>query len=338
MKHYLYIIMCLFLLVSCEKEIGEFTDYESPRLVVNALITAGGEDQELRIHKTGVTLVEPVTGADVSLCVNGNEIYSTTTNGESSLIIHNNPIKPGDIVTIKAKKDDMLASATAEVPQPVIITGIDTVSVNVKRYSWSDNLHPHTRYLVHLRLPGNIEQKVTQYFRVEIVKDLRTVGGMSNIDKDGNIVDQYFIDFFNTDTDHSYFNYSYDPALCENENIDQENMSVDFDWLDGVDNRYHVFRSEYFDNGEYTLRLDLPHPGSYSLGWEQDVRIRVYSISKFEYLYLQALATAQYYEMDIISNSEPMIPSNVDGGAGIFCIESVAEISFFEDHEIYQRR
>lgn len=331
MKHFIYILLTAMLLASCETKIGEFVDYEAPRLVVNALITAGGENQQLRIHKTGLTTPETVKGADISIAVNGNEIFSQITDGNNPLLIANNDIRPGDLVTISAKKDDMLATASVEVPQTVIITGIDTMMVKVKQNSWSNVISPHTRYLVHLRLPDTA-QKDIQYFRVEVEKDIHTPAVMS---MDWNI-NEYVIDDFRIEDDHSKFMYTYDPALTETENVDQEGFEVSFDWLEGVENMYHVFRSTFFKDGEYTLRLDLPRQEWWQDqshgGWDQHVRIRIYSIPKIEYHYLQALSAAKYYERDIINNGEPMIPTNINGGAGIFCVESVAEIIFHEDH------
>lgn len=333
MKQYIFILLTALLLVSCETKIGEFVDYESPRLVVNALITAGGENQQLRIHKTGLTTPELVKGADISIAVNGNEIFSQVSNGEDSLLIVQNDIRPGDLVTISAKKDKMHATALVEVPQPVIITGIDTMMVNVKQNSWSDEIYPHTRYMVHLRLPDTA-QKDIQYFRVEVEKYVFTPAIMSN-DSEAH---RYKIDCLRIEDDHSKFMHTYDPALSETENVDQEGFEVSIDWMEGVENMYHVFRSTFFENGEYTLHLDLPRQWWWENremgGWDQHVRIRIYSIPKIEYHYLQALSVAKYYERDIINNGEPMIPTNIKGGAGIFCVESMAEITFHEDHFI----
>lgn len=331
MKYYIYLLFCALFLASCEQEIGEFTDYEAPRLVVNALITAGGENQQIRIHQTGITHVSTVTGAEVSMAVNGEVVFSQISNGEDSLVIAQNNFHPGDVVTISAHKGEMHASASAMVQEPVIITGVDTMLVKVKSSKWSQQLVPHTRYMVHLRLPEG-QPKETRYFRVEVVKDIHTTSMLSHDDE----LDTLVIGSVNTDTDHSRFNYAYDPALCETENADQEDYPVQIDWLAGVENLYHVFSSNFFDKGEYTLRLDLPHNlWSAGNGWDQHVRIRIYSISKTEYHYLQALSAAKYYERDVITNGEPMVPSNVTGGAGIFCVESVAEISFYENHFTY---
>lgn len=332
MKLYISLITVAMMLVACTQEIGEFTDYEAPRLVVNALITAGGENQQIRIHQTGITHVSKVTGAEVSMAVNGNEVFSQISNGEDSLVIGQNNFRPGDVVTISARKGEMHASASALVQEPVIITGVDTMTVKVKASKWNQTLSPHTRYMVHLRLPEG-KPKETRYFRVEVVKDIHT----TRIIRQDEELDTLVIGSVNTDTDHSQFSYAYDPALCETENADQEDYAIQFDWLAGVENLYHVFSSNFFKEGEYTLRLDLPQNLWFAGngGWDQHVRIRIYSISKTEYHYLQALSAAKYYERDIFTNSEPMIPSNITGGAGIFCVESVAETSFYENHFIY---
>lgn len=329
MKHYIAAMLCSISLTACVQEIGEFTDHESPRLVVNTLITAGADNQQLRIHQTGMTHVETVEGAEIRLAVNDRELFRTLTAGEDSLVIGHNDLKPGDVVSLSAQKDEMHATASALVYEPIVITGLDTMMVNVKKYRGASHLTPHTRYLVHLRLPETDAPEV-RHFRVEVAKEIRTTASMEQDAQSGSLV----ITSLKTEDDHSLFSYSHDPALCETENADQSDFALELDWLAGVENRYHVFRSTFFRDGNYTLRLDLPRDVWFSKdgGWAQYVLIRVYAIPQIEYHYLQALSAAKYYERDVISNGEPMIPTNVTGGAGIFCVESVAEISFHEDH------
>ena len=330
-----------FVLSSCEKEIGDLTEYEQPRLIVNALITASAEDQPLHIAMTGALHTEPVAGARVSMTCNGTPCFDGTVPDHDSLLISARDFRPGDHIAIDVRHGSLHAQASAQVPTPIIITGLDTLSVQAKRFRSSTDYERHTRYLVHLRLPNGVRADEQLYFRAEVDKDIYTV---STYSLDGDIVSEVHL---KTDDDHTQFGYWGDPALTETENADQENMSVSFDWLDGIENIYHLFRSNYFKDGEYTLRLDLPEPYFYNrqTGMAQDVRIRIYAISSTEYNYLQALAALKTLDTGTITDGEPGVPSNVEGGAGIFSIESMTEISFHEDRNLlkvgdnyYQRK
>lgn len=339
MQKILYIIMCMLLLTACERELGELTEYESPRLVINALITAKADSQLVHLRLTGLAHASYVSNAEVSICRNGEPFCQYTADGNPAYMLPPTNFDPGDQISIDVRSETSAlgvrqgehhVSATAEVPVPVIITGIDTLSVQAKRYKWSSEYERHTRYLVHLRLPEGVSADQMQYYRAEVIKNIYTVSSYAVVD---NIISQVSV---KTDDDHTQFGYWGDPALTETENADQENMSVSFDWLDGIENIYHVFRSNYFENGEYTLRLDLPEPRFYAprLGMAQDVRIRIYAISRTEYNYLQALAAMRTLESGTLYDGEPGITTNVTGGAGIFCIESMTEVSFYEDRNL----
>lgn len=335
----IYIIMCLLLLTACEREIGELTEYESPRLVVNALLTADADSQVVHLRLTGLAHASYISGAEVNICRNGEPFCQYMTEGVYADTLPPTDFAPGDQISIDVRSESSTlgerhtehhAHAVAEVPAPIIITGLDTLSVQAKRNKWSSSYYRHTRYLVHLRLPEGCRADELQYFRAEVVKNIYTVSSFS---VDDDIVSNVSLKI---DDDHTQFGYWGDPALTETENADQENMSVQFDWLDGIENIYHVFRSNYFEHGEYTLRLDLPEPYFYSpsLGMAQDVRIRIYAISRTEYNYLQALAALKTLDTGTIYDTEPGVTTNVEGGAGIFCVESMAEISFYEDRNL----
>ena len=321
--------MCALLLTACEREVGELTEYESPRLVVNALITAQADSQIVHLRLTGLAHTSYVSDAEVSICRNGEPFCQYTAEGSPAYILPPTDFKPGDQISIDVRQAQHHAFATAKVPAPIIITGIDTLSVLAKRYKWSSDYERHTRYLVRLRLPEGSHDEL-QYFRAEVFKNIYTVSSYS---LDDNIVSQVSLMI---DDDHTQFGYWGDPALTETENADQENLSVSFDWLDGIENIYHLFRSNYFEDGEYTLRLDLPEPyfNSQHLGMAQDVRIRIYAISRTEYNYLQALAAMKTLDSGTLYDSEPGVTTNIEGGVGIFCVESMSEVSFFEDRNL----
>lgn len=88
---------------------------------------------------------------------------------------------------------------------------------------------------------------------------------------------------------HKYnFYYGYDPALHEGHQLPQEKKDHGYDWFDQDENYFAVFRSVFFEQGCYTLTLDLERPNNTSAkqsGWEQTSTIRVYTISRTEFEY-----------------------------------------------------
>lgn len=325
------LLSATFALSSCEKELGELTEHEEPRLYVNALITASADSQLLYIGKTGTLHTQHVPGARVGLSCNGTPCFEGMMPDANSLLITKTDFRPGDRIAIDVQHGALHAQASADVPAPVIITGIDTMTVMAKRHKSSQTYDQHTRYLVHLRLPDDTRAAdELLYFRAEIYKDIYVVSSYSI---EGDRVSEVHLKTYD---DHTQFGYWGDPALTESENADQENLSVSFDWLNGIENIYHVFRSNYFVHGEYTLRLDLPEPYFYDrrTGMAQDVRIRIYAISRTEYNYLQALSALKTLDTGTLYDSEPGVTSNVVGGAGIFCIESMTEASFYENRQL----
>lgn len=331
MKRIVYLIVSVFCFISCEQEVGELTAYESPRLVVNALLSASDETQSIRIRQTGRMHAEMVDGADVTLSLNGSPFYHHVTSCEDSLLVPTHGFKVGDEVSIHVSREDMYAVASAEVLPPVIITGIDTLTVLAQRYSSSSGMEPHRRLLVHLRLPDEMDSSDTHFFRAEVVRRVIEPASYSLVGDRVEEVSYKENTYFNT------FSYASDPALCESEGLDQDKMPVSFDWLEGLKNIYHLFRSTYFKDREYTLHLDFPTPHFLSqYGWAQQVMIRIFSISRTEYNYLMALSAYKTLDSGTIYDTEPGITTNVKGGAGIFCIETMAVDSVYDDHHLIQ--
>ncbi len=318
--------LVLILLASCEREAGVLDEKEEPRLVVNAMITAGADSQQVHIRTTGLARAEHAAGADVGIRRNGMVAYSGVADERGSLMFSAEGFGPDDEITIDARHGSLHANARVKVPAPIIITGLDTMTVRVRRSSSNKNLEPHTRYLVHLRQPEGCDAEQTHYYRAEVYKDILSSTKTSD---QSTTQEQSIV----VDADHDQFSYSSDPALTESENDSQDDLPIEFDWLAGVENKYHVFRDVYFADGRYDLRLDLPYPYyASSRDWSQHVTIRIYSITETEYYYLQSLAVYTTLDAGTIFDTEPGITSNVEGGAGMFCVESVTDISFEEEH------
>jgi hypothetical protein len=312
MKRILLLPLAITLLASCEREVGLLDEREEPRLVVNAMITAGTDSQQVHICTTGLYHAEDAAGADVSILQNGTVAHTGYADESGSLVFSAKAFGSNDELAIEARHGNLHAGARVKVPAPIIITGLDTTTVRVRRSSSFTNLERHTRYLVHLQQPEGYDSRETHYYRAEVYKDILST---------------------TMDADHDQFTYSSDPALSESENDTQDDLPIEFDWLAGVGNKYHVFRDAYFVDGKYDLRLDLPYPFyASSRDWSQHVTIRIYSITETEYFYLQSLAVYTTLDKGTIFDTEPGITSNVEGGAGIFCVESVSTISFMEEH------
>ena len=328
MRYLLPIYMFLLCLTACVQEIGELTEYEAPRLIINGIFAVGDTTISVEVRMTGATETSFVSDAQVMLSVNdgatfpllADERYRTYRLKDTSL-----KLQPGDRVEVDVQHGDLHASASSIVQQPVIIAGMDTCTSSFP-YVLNGVVYDHTRCLVHLQMPDHVDDM--QYYRVEVVRKINVF--RSDIEQDSCATPGY-----STGPMKYNFYYGYDPALHEGHQLPQEKNDHGYDWFDQDENYYAVFRSAFFEQGRYTLTLDLERPNtsaSRQSGWEQTSTIRVYTISRVEFEYFKALSSFVKYEPGLIFNSEPVFPTNIEGGTGIFGVESKAEISLYEKH------
>ena len=318
MKRHIYILalaIASLLAVSCDKEIGTVDFNEQPRLIINSLMTANDTANFVELHLTGNTETKPVKGAQVRIFVNGS--LSEEVTSQSSTYMIKSQFESGDKVKIEAKADKYEASAEVVVPDKVEILSIDSAKVVMyDKYHYAQHF---IRYFIRIKDLSALSE--TKYYRLSVTQEVTTVGAYGV--REG-VVEQ--VSYYNKDLYHKY-SYSSDIALSEGE-IKKENNFEDVDDIDMVENvfnYYGLFRSSYFKNGEYTLAIDIKEPYYRSEGYAENIQFEIRSIPRSEYFYLQAITSFQNYEEGYALSPTPIVPSNVNGGTGIFSVSAMAK-------------
>lgn len=318
MKKYVLFLFTFVLLTACTNTIGYLPDDEPRKLTVNALLTANSDNNQIFLRYTGWTATTPVTDGSIHLYING-ELAETITAEEDAY-----PVKsifhPGDKVRIEAYagKGAYRAEAETSIEAPLQIVRIDTSYVSLRDYdSW---IGENPRYDDYLRLRIQLKQpdaEVTdKYYRLEIYQ-----------------VDHSRVWYQGKDSlyiTHTYnYNYNYDTALTDG----KPGHAIDegFELMPKWNNYFGLFSSSYFEQGEYTLTVDLKEPYHYS-AYQTDryITVRLYSISESEYRYLHALSSALDYDSDNFIYAVPLLPNDIKGGVGVFGIASKVE-SYLEE-------
>ena len=313
MKHLLHILaftFAAFVATSCEYEIGEVDESSKHQLIINALMTAQGQDNYVELNLTGTTKTTPVRNALVKIFINGSLAEEATS--DTCIYKIKSLFASGDKVRIEASDGQHIASAETTVPETVTVVSVDSADVRF------DNEN-YTRYFIKIKDPSSLKE--TKYYRLSVVREKNWVSGSSYIE------DECFYYSYSTDIDNKYSYYS-DIALSEGmskKSKDYENMDA-IELVEEVKNVFGLFRSSYFSNGEYTLNIDLKEWwGLSQKGGTEDIHFKIRSIPESEYYYLQAVSVFQNYEEGVMLTPAPIVPSNVKGGTGIFSVSAMTE-------------
>lgn len=318
MKKYVWFFFTLVLFIACTNTIGYLPDDEPKKLIVNALLTAGSDNNFISLRYTGWTATTPATDGIIQLYINGEPTETITAKDEIY------PVKsifhPGDKVRIEASAGNGTYRAEAEtrIEVPLQVVRIDTSYVKLRDYdSWIGDKPKYDNYL---RLKIQLKQPDTKatdnYYRLEIYQVYHSHEWHENRDS------------LRIYTSYNY-NYSYDTALTDG----KPGHAIDegFELIPKWNNYFGLFKSNYFKQGEYRLTVDLKESSNYyAYQTDRYITVRLYSISESEYRYLHALASAIDYDSDNFIYSVPLLPNDIEGGIGIFSIASKVE-SYLEE-------
>lgn len=332
----------------------------TPKLVVNALwSTDTPEGQQLELHMTGMKEAQRVSDeATFRMTVNGKEVdaihayeYSdeyllTSSTADNGLYFSSYDFQPGDKVSLWVQVNDRTVEAKTSVPYPIEITSVDTLHIQ-KYIKDQKNLEDCIRFLIHLRQPA--EMRGNQYFRLALTTTTtcyeaffdRTWDNTVGYPVFDNIVDR----IFNYKYTSTIYEYDADIALKGSEhNTDEDDSYIE--WSTYPKNIYGLFNNSVFKQGEYTLCVDVENklPWSYvqlsdtelndfnclRAGYETQFCIEVHTLTRMEYYYLNALAALANYDSDELTTLPPVVPSNIEGGAGIFSISAKASATITE--------
>lgn len=321
-KHFLF-LCTVIMLTACTNTIGYLSNDEPKKLIVNAMMEVGSNDNRIYLHYTGWQATTPVTDGIIHLYKNG-ELTETITAKDDYYPVESN-FHAGDKIKIEASAENGTYKAESEtcIHAPLQIVQIDTSYVSLRDYnSWIGNQPAYDNYL---RLKIRLKQPDTEisnsYYRLEIQQVF-----YSHRWHDGS-------DTLSIDTTYNY-NYIYDTALTDG----KPGHAIDegFELIQKWNNYFGLFKGSYFKNGEYDMTVDLKEDINYihidAYTAERYITVRLYSISESEYRYLHAMSSALDFDPENFIYAVPLIPNNIQEGIGIFGIASQVEYKLKEEN------
>ena len=332
-KFFLLILVLLLLLSACvQKDAGYLLNPDEPsKLIVNVLWNTNDSTPYVDVHRTGALAVQEVTDYQCELYVNGFPMPQRADNPSS---FYYRP-QPGDHVELQVKADGETAKATVDVPQPLIIEGMDTLHVRKMQSHDSDKTDPYVRFLIHVRQPEGM--RGMQFFRLEHERQTWTFWGGSEGPEYREGKYYYVVQYYyQQNPDRSTYEYDFDPALSENaSNMSDDDDDYTLELFDEVPNKYGLFRNNFFRNGRYTLCIDVPIE-VYSVykdsGYLAEYTFRILTLPTIEYYYLwAATAVRDVYEPGVLLSNPPIVPTNIEGGTGVFSVSAAVQVSLSDN-------
>ena len=324
MKRIVYLAIIAFSFVSCENEIP-FDIKENPqKLILNALIDADKEENEIILGLTGREKTDIVYEGNVDIYINGvHKEHLLTIPSDlpdygylvAGVVKTHLRFSPDDTIRIEARTDDGKHYAWAEVivPHPVAIEKIDTSQFSTTTWSYVNT------YL-RVRTTFTDDTKKANYYRILMKGDLEI---------DAKEVGS---------PDYGIFYETFSTPLVIREDVvltdGRPSVEDEQGILAPVENMYGVFDDSRI-NGNYTMTTSvlIPHAylneiAYYSHYWGGNkyddvrrvgisVKVKLLSISKDYYLYLKAANIGAGSSEDDYFGLPVKIPSNVKGGTGI---------------------
>lgn len=333
---YLFAVLLMMLVTSCENEISYDAGELTPKLTMNAFINSDSLTHQLYLSFTGKTKPQPVTHAVVEVWVNGElkETQRPVLDEQTGLssVNMNTRFQSGDVVRMDARTDDGKHHARVEetIPHPVQIQEIETSEVVVPPKPY----YNPPRVRVKVRFNDRPGEK--NYYRI-VMEQRETLRGAS---------------LYGEEQTAQLLSYSYWPwddiALTDGRPATSEELETEL--FERVTNIYGVFDDSWFRDKAYELNVQVVlrewqmFSSEYYkelLGFsprtmDVDVAVRLLSITEAEYYYLNTL---NIIDSDIMEEyiSDPIkIPSNVYGGNGFvgFSSENSQVIRLIENKEI----
>ena len=336
-------------------------DNVDPIMVVNAQLTTANTTHTVYLSASTLSQLQEVTGADVLVSINGGpaikatedtsdeEMYGNLYN--ASKYVFDYSFTAGDKVEIDVKNGSyLITDASVTVPKDPVIKSVELLhnvphSSSDSIFDWGgggyygpyiedgDSPYPYNAWH-ELRVTLQDIPSEDSYYRldVEIVYTLQ----------DGEEVE--------SGVSGVWVDTSSEPVLST---AASSNGGL-LDALVEESNRYNAFSDNVFKDSEYTLKLFfqessvsymrnyyyvyddtewnydeesgkyVPTPLPDGVTYNSIMRVKLYSISHDQYIYLKAL------DLDDVAIffSEPIsIPSNVNGGMGFITIDNCKEVT-----------
>lgn len=311
---YLSILVSIFLVVSCEKEIefkGEITE---PQVVINSFITP---DSVIKAHVSETKFFlasgyefNNIVNADISVFING---VLKDKMSYSAFGIYLADYKPlvGDTVRLEVKIPNKSDVSSQTIVEPAVeLIDLDTTKLFTGKYpiinynpitTKADTIGYYSNYDCHFKLKFKDDGTKNNFYRLTV----RTHTSFS----DGRESDDYFFVFDDIVSGKTSSSTVGPPTSLSS-------------------NQYNVFSDELFNGKEYPLTFYVMNSAAkllpeyeylqnkYGDSGRKEIYVNLQSISKSYYLYLKS-RDASSSSNEVFS--EPIqIHNNIIGGIGIF--------------------
>lgn len=316
---------------SCENEIPYHSPLHTPKLVMNALLEAGVEENFVYLNLSGANQISHVDEAVVRLYVNDQVVetaeelpplrpYGNAPDAELPEIAKRKKFRlktklsPGDHLRLEAVAEGghYRAEADVTVPRPLDGLQVDTAEVMLK--DGSSGFKLCRRYLVSL----NDRAGEQNYYRLDIRRELKVYG--SSFTGNDTVVYVNRTGLINRE----------DIVLTDGRPLTGD--EADNLFLPNIENKFNVFTDRLFADGSYTLKV-------YTEAWdnfttsavavvkrvERKSFVWLLTLTEEEYRYLKALNCLDSDDYDTTLMEPVVVPSNVKGGLGfVGCSAGVA--------------
>jgi hypothetical protein len=317
-KYILYSAIFSFLFTGCTNEIPFDIQENPPKLILNALLEAEKEENEIVLALTGKEEITYISTGTVRIYRNGELVDQIIGNAGSAPGSYKTRFRfsPKDIIRIEAETENGNHRAWAEVtvPEPIAIEKIDT----------SSYFNSQSGYL-QIKTTFSENHHEPRYYRI-VIENYTTLTGL----------DYYGREKTETVKSIPYLIIREDVVLTDGRPSTSQD---DHAWLEVPQNRYGVFNNSLID-GTYTMTTGVV-PFFYWEGFNEvykasvDFKVRLLSISKMEYFYLKALNIYDSYNYDEVLQPPVQFPSNVEGGIGIVGVSTESNQTFHAYDYIY---
>jgi hypothetical protein len=317
MKRYILMIIAAALLAtSCENSVETiWSDQNEAMLVLNAQLMQDNPSHRVFVHCSEGGQNNEVTDAEVFYSVNGGpekkvtpvtsweEWYDGSLHEISDGYRFDEIFAAGDRVRLRASWHGLTATGEFAFPESAAkITAVDTARIVLGNNEGYYETHITRQY----RITVKDAPKEKNYYM------LRFQDVYYRLNPEGEKIASVTID--------GSFDATDDHVLHPVENSMMEDLI-------GRDNYYETFTDEMFADGDYTIKVTDRSWAVYGSAWTEfwyqfeegdsycmDRRIKVYTLTFDEYIYLRAIDAAGN---DLGFMTEPVIfPGNVSGGLG----------------------
>jgi len=311
--HILTVLLILFSVTSCEKDIDFSGEMTAPQLVINSFVSPDtfivANITQSRFFLDDVQYGEPfkpVENAEVEIFV--DDVFKEKMTPGTTAGTWTSQYKPsvGETIRLNVSAAGFkTAWCETRIEQPTTIIAIDStveytenfpITMYIDSIGMSDTIGYQIGRRYHFSLRFKDSDTQQNYYRL-LVKNVTT----------------YRMDTIKWGMEDYYFEFT---DVVSGESSDIESGLTGSTW-----NPYHVFSDELFNGKEYPLKFSCINMNSYYLPpYKNEVReerkiyVELQSISKSYYLYLKTRPASGGYD----PFSEPVkIHNNVHDGIGI---------------------